>query len=196
MLAALVPPEEWRDKPAAIKLNQWQARLFIALVRFEKMRRQRHGFSVLELVIVVAIIMVILVIALPGLLHTTIARNQGAALSSLRIINAAEFTYKSTYTTGYSSSLAQLGPPASGNPSPAAAGLVESVLVSGKKSGYRFSYTAAPPVGGTIQHYTLTANPITPGATGQTFFFTDESNKIHVNSSHPASASDALFGAE
>ena len=158
------------------------------------MRRERDGFSVVELVIVVAIIMVILVIALPGLLHTTIARNQGTALASLRIINAAEFTYKSTYTTGYSSTLAQLGPPASGNPSPATAGLVDSALASGRKSGYVFTYTAAPPENGVIQRYTLTANPITPGATGQTFYFTDESNKIHVNRSHPASASDALFG--
>jgi type IV pilus assembly protein PilA len=160
------------------------------------MPRERDGFSVVELVIVVAIIMVILVIALPGLLHTTMARNQGTALSSLRTANAAEFTYKLTYTSGYSSSLAQLGPPASGSPSPAAAGLVDSALASGKKGGYSFTYTAGPPVAGTIQHYTLTANPITPGATGQTFFFTDESNKIHVNSSHPASASDALFGSE
>lgn len=158
------------------------------------MRAKRDGFSVVELVIVVAIIMVILVIALPGLLHTTIARNQGAALSSLRIINAAEFTYKSTYNTGYSATLAQLGPPASGNPSPSAAGLIDGALASGRRDGYAFTYTASPPVDGIIQHYMLTANPITPGATGQTFYFTDESNKIRVNSSHPASASDALFG--
>jgi type IV pilus assembly protein PilA len=158
------------------------------------MRGERGGFSVVELVIVVAIIMVIMVIALPGLLRTTIARNQGAALSSLRIINAAEFTYKSTYNTGYSSTLAALGPPASGNPSPAAAGLVDGALTAGRKSGYTFTYTAAAPLGGLIQHYTLTADPITPGATGQTFYFTDESNKIRVNSSHPASASDALLG--
>lgn len=160
------------------------------------MGAKRDGFSVIELVIVVAIIMVILVIALPGLLHTTIARNQGAALASLRIINAAEFTYKSTYNTGYSSTLAQLGPPTSGNPSPNVAGLVDAGVASGRKSGYVFTYTAAAPADGVIQHYTLTADPITPGATGQTFYFTDESNKIHVNSSHPASASDALFGAE
>ncbi|HXJ97139.1 MAG TPA: pili assembly chaperone [Terriglobia bacterium] len=158
------------------------------------MRGERDGFSVIELVIVVAIIMVILVIAVPGLLHTTIARNQGAALSSLRIVNAAEFNYKSLYNKGFSSTLAELGPPASGDSSPAAAGLVDAAIASGKKSGYTFTYTAAPPVDGVIQHYTLTANPITPGATGQTFYFTDESNKIRVNSSHPASASDALFG--
>jgi len=158
------------------------------------MRGERGGFSVIELVIVVAIIMVILVIALPGLLRTTIARNQGTALSSLRIINAAEFNYKSLYNTGYSSTLAQLGPPASGDSGPTSAGLVDAAVASGKKSGYSFTYIAAPPVNGQIQHYTLTADPITPGATGQTFYFTDESNKIRVNSSHPASASDALFG--
>src|SRR5215469_1987386 len=158
------------------------------------MRAERSGFSVIELVIVVAIIMVILVIALPGLLRTTIARNQGTALASLRTINAAEFTYKSLYNTGYSSTLGQLGPPASGDPTLNAAGMVDAAIASGKKSGYSFIYTAAPAVSGQIQHYTLTADPVTPGATGQTFYFTDESNKIRVNSSHRASASDTLFG--
>src|SRR6516225_9494703 len=100
------------------------------------MRKRNQGFSLIKLLIVVAIILIIAAIAIPNLLKSKMAANQASAVASLRTLNTSEITYSSTYNQGFSSNFAQLGPPASGAATSAAAGLVDSVLAAAAKSGY------------------------------------------------------------
>ena len=160
------------------------------------MRNDTRGFSLIELLIVVAIILIIAAIAIPNLLRSRIAANQASAVGSLRSINTCEVTYASTYNTGYSSTLVALGPPAGGgNPTASAAGLLDSVLAAGTKSGYSFTYTAGTADGsGRINDYSATANPITTGTTGQNYYYTDQSAVIRQNTSATASSSDSPIG--
>jgi type IV pilus assembly protein PilA len=159
------------------------------------MKKNEAGFSLIELLIVVAIILIIAAIAIPNLLKSKMAADQSSAVASLRTINTCEVTYSSTYNQGFTSSLAQLGPPAGATATSAAAGLVDSVLAAGTKSGYTFTYAAgAAAADGTTPTYTVNANPITAGTTGQNYYFTDESNVIRQNSTAAASASDSPIG--
>ena len=156
--------------------------------------KKNEGFSLIELLIVVAIILIIAAIAIPNLMKSKMAANQSSAVASLRTINTSEVTYSSTYNQGYTSSLAQLGPPASGAATSSTAGLIDSVLTSGTKSGYTFAYTAGAAVNGSTPSYTVTANPVTVGTTGLNYYFSDESNVIRQNSSAQASGSDSPIG--
>jgi type IV pilus assembly protein PilA len=159
------------------------------------MRKDSRGFSLIELLIVVAIILIIAAIAIPNLLRSRIAANQASAVGSLRTINTCEITYASTYNTGYTATLAVLGPPAGGNPTPSAAGLIDSVLAAGTRSGYSFVYTPGTADStGRINNYGLNANPITPGTTGQNYYYTDQTAVIRQNVAATASSSDSPIG--
>jgi type IV pilus assembly protein PilA len=158
------------------------------------MRDSDEAFSLIELLIVVAIILIIAAIAIPNLLKSKIAANQSSAVASLRTINTSEVTYSSTYNQGYTSSLAQLGPPASGSTTSSNAGLTDSVLAGGTKSGYTFAYTAGTAVAGSTPTYQITATPVSVGTTGLNYYYTDDTNVIRQNSSTTASASDSPIG--
>ena len=157
-------------------------------------RKESQGFSLIELLIVVAIILIIAAIAIPNLLKSKMAANQASAVASLRTLNTSEITYSATYNGGFTSSLAQLGPPASGSATSAAAGMIDSVLAAGTKSGYSFIYAASAAVNGVTSNYTINANPITPGTTGQNYYYTDATNVIRQNNSASATASDSPIG--
>jgi type IV pilus assembly protein PilA len=136
---------------------------------------KKRGFSLIELLIVVAIILIIAAIAIPNLLRSRIAANEASAVGSLRTLNTAEITYNTTYpTVGFACSLASLGPPASGtSASSSTAGLIDANLSSGTKSG--FTFTVADCVGTPKYEYQYTAAPVSPGITGQRYFCTDTS---------------------
>ena len=155
------------------------------------MKKSTRGFSLIELLIVVAIILIIAAIAIPNLLRSRIAANQASAVGSLRTLNTAEITYASTYNSGYSATLTYLQPSTTGNPTSQAAGLIDSVLGTGVKSGYGFAYTSgATDPSGRINTYTITGTPVS-SSTGTNYYFTDQSGVIRQNSTSVAGSTDS-----
>lgn len=156
------------------------------------MRKWQRGFSVVEVVVIAAILLVVAAIAIPNLLHSNLSGNEASAVGSLRTLNSSCASYAMLYG-GYPKSLANLGP---GNPAHAeAADLIDAVLASGTKDGYVFTYTAgAAGVRGNILSYSITANPITPGTSGRRRFFSDQSGVIRANTAGPADASSTPIG--
>lgn len=146
------------------------------------------GFSLIELLIVVAIILIIAAISIPNLLRSRMAANEASAVGSLRTINTACIAYSTTFG-GFPSSLSNLG--TSGAASSTSADLIDNVLASGVKTGYTFTYTAGALAGGVIPVYSVTAAPIVAGQTGQRYFFTDQSAVIRFNVSAAATLSDS-----
>jgi type IV pilus assembly protein PilA len=143
--------------------------------------RRETGFTLVELLIVVSIIMVIATMAVPNFLRARLAANEASAVASCRTINNAELTYHAFYQRGFSSALAQLGPPPSGPATAAAADLLDATLASGRKSGYVFSYTPAALTAGGYTTYSLEASPAIPNSTGIRYFYTDPSGVIRLN---------------
>jgi type IV pilus assembly protein PilA len=105
----------------------------------ERINRER-GFSLIELLIVVMVILVLAVIAIPNLMRSKIAANEASAIQTVRQIATAEMTYNNTYpTVGYSPDLISLGGPAAGcTPDQTHACILDSAVVTGNKSGYKF----------------------------------------------------------
>ena len=157
------------------------------------MVRDQQGFSLIELLIVVAIILVLAAIAIPNFMRSRIAANQASAIESCRMVNTAEVAYYTSYGIGYSSSLIELAPPGAGaSASASAAGYLDSVLAGGVKSGYVYAYTpTALDPAGHYQQFTLNANPSQPGISGTSYYFTDYTLVIRGRTGAPASATDS-----
>jgi type IV pilus assembly protein PilA len=149
------------------------------------MRNREKGFSLIELLIVVAIILIIAAIAIPNLLRSKMSANESSAVATMRTLNTSAVSYSTTYGA-YPTNLTDLGPAAT--PSSTAADLIDSVLANdpATKSGYTFVWTATgtPP-----SSYTLVATPLQTGVTGQRGFFTNQSGVIRADPSGSATSS-------
>ena len=138
------------------------------------------GFSLIELLIVVAIILIISAIAIPNLLRSKISANEASVVGTLRTVNSACTSYSNTWGTGFPISLSNLGP---GKPATAAAAdLVDTLVSGGTKAGYTLTYVSGAPKSGKILTYTISASPVAPGRSGGRYFFTDQSGVIRQNS--------------
>jgi type IV pilus assembly protein PilA len=146
------------------------------------MKRKQTGFSLIELLIVVAIILIMVAIAVPNYLRSRLVANESSAAESVRTINTSVITYASVYqNTGFPPSLASMGGPDPCTPSAATACLLDSVLSAGTKAGYTFIYTgdgATPSVA-----YTVTATPVKVGVSGQKMYCSDQTSVIRYDPS-------------
>jgi type IV pilus assembly protein PilA len=152
-------------------------------------RNGQNGFSLIELLIVVAIILIIASISIPNLLRSKMAADEASAIGSLRALNIACVTYSTSYS-GYPSSLSALGGEGtSASPTSTSAELIDNVLQTGLKSGYEFSLLpGSADSAGNIDTYAITAAPITPGVTGLRYFYTDQTDVIRASSSTVATS--------
>ena len=154
------------------------------------MRKQR-GFSLIELLIVVTIILVISAIAIPNLMRSRIAANESAAVSNVRRISEATVSYANIYNigsglVGYSPNMANLGGTDCNNPGPAAACLIDNSLAQATaankaKLGYYYTYAVSDSRG-----FTVNADPATYGTTGLKHFYADAAQSIRFTSSDTA----------
>ena len=143
-------------------------------------RHGRRGFSLIELLIVVAIILILAAIAAPKLNQNRMYAQETAAIRQISTLHTAQTQYYSQFGR-YATMLAELGPPPSGQASAAASDLIPEDLMKGKKTGYTFSVQGGP------NGYQITAVPDVFGNTGRRTFFSDQTLVVRENwSAEPA----------
>jgi type IV pilus assembly protein PilA len=163
------------------------------------MNKPQKGFSLIELLIVVAIILIIAAIAVPNVIRSRMSAAQSSAVASVHTIGTAAIEYSSTYGNGFPPSLSAIGNNGTTTATCSNAELIDSVLTSGIKQGYTFqlvpgkvqvtSSASSCSVGyGYSDGYMITAVPVTVGTTGQTAYCSDASGVTRFN---PAGAANA-----
>ena len=173
------------------------------------MRRKQKGFSLIELLIVVAIILIIAAIAIPNLLRSKMAANEASSVSTLRTLTTAQITYSSTWGNGFAPNLNAMQPAPATGATCDKAGLVDSVLsgitapgtaTTFQKAGFNFTYVGvgaalgAPPgcANGGFPQFGVHTEPISFNGTGSRNFFVDETGTVRFNAVNgtPAAATD------
>jgi type IV pilus assembly protein PilA len=153
----------------------------------DERRRHQAGFTLMELLIVISIMLVLMLIAIPNFAKMRIQANQTSAIQSLRAIYSAQIQYQTNYPAqGFASSLVQLGgDPKSGPPTPQSAQFLQADLAGGQKSGYTFAIvnTTKVTVNNQDQYtgYEATAVPQAVGRTGQNGYCIDQQGEVRAD---------------
>jgi prepilin-type N-terminal cleavage/methylation domain-containing protein len=145
-----------------------------AVLRLSRRFLLRKGFSLMELLIVVAILMIIGAVAVPKINIALMSAKESAAVREIHNLITAETQYMSSYGR-YAQALQELGPPSSGQPSATGAGLITDEMAKGEKNGYKYSLQATP------QGFAIVAVPSQYGATGRFTYFADATGVIRRN---------------
>lgn len=144
--------------------------------------RKENGFSLVELLLVVAVMLIIFAIAIPNFMRARVRANESSAVASIRAITQAAMTYSISYPDiGFPATLATLGGASPCTASSSQACLIDDALAAGTKGGYSFVWTgdgATPSVS-----FTLTGSPQVFGSSGERMFCTDQSAVIHYEPS-------------
>jgi len=145
-------------------------------------RRERKGFSLIELLIVIAIILIIAAMALPKLNRARMQAYEAGAIKAISTLHTAQTQYYSQFGR-YAQTLQELGPPSGGAPGPSGADLISGDLASGSKGGFKFTMQGTP------TGYIINANPEAFNNTGSRTFYSDQSLVTRQNfSAEPATA--------
>jgi len=151
-------------------------------------RKKQRGFSLIELLIVVAIILIIASIAIPNLMKARMNAYEAAAVKAVQTINTAQISYASAYpNVGYAATLSALGGTSCAPSSPTSACLIDSQLASGSKSGYVFTITGTN--GTPVASYQVVAAPQVPNQTGTRYFCSFADGQIRASTT-PIAACD------
>jgi prepilin-type N-terminal cleavage/methylation domain-containing protein len=147
--------------------------------------RNQKGFSLIELLLVVSVILIISAIAVPNFLRSRMRANEASCISSIRTIDTAAVTYSVAYPdTGFPATLNLLGGADPCSASPASACVIDDTLAQGAKGGYAFVWVgdgATPSVS-----FTIAATPQAPGSSGQSTYCSDQTAVIHFDATGAA----------
>jgi type IV pilus assembly protein PilA len=159
-------------------------------MRSQRSRRER-GFSLIELLIVVAIVLILAAVAVPKLNQNRMLANETAAVQQVQTIHKAQVQYQSQFNR-FATNLGELGPgQGTGTVGPAAADLIPGDLAAGRKSGFIFTVQGSP------TGYVVTATPQTYNSTGRRSFYSDQTLVIRENwGQEPATVASSELGSE
>ena len=142
--------------------------------------KHQHGFTLIEMLVVVAIILIIAAITIPSMTTAKVHADEASAVASIRAINQAEVSYMATYG-GYAESLANLGGAEPCTKSSTTACIIDESLAAGEKSGYHFVAIGSNPADGMFQSYFISAAPVVFDRTGKRVFCSSDKSVIRAD---------------